>query len=117
MKRRTSRKKLRVVLHNFKEWARKSRDVLRKGEMLRRAKVRVVGHLNYYAVTDNYEGCSTYIYHVRRILFKWLNRKSQRKSYTWQGYQQALDWVGWPRLYIRKDLNPFRRAEASLMVR
>jgi group II intron reverse transcriptase/maturase len=112
VKRRTSRKKLAQSLRKFTEWARKSRAVLRKGEMLRQAKVRVVGHLSYYAITDNSDRCATYLYHVRGILFKWLNRKSQRNSYTWPGYRQALKWVGWPKVSIRKDLNPFRSLEA-----
>ncbi len=112
VKRRTSRKALARSLREFTEWARKSRAVLRKGEMLRQAKVRVVGHLSYYAITDNSDKCSTYLHHVRRILFKWLNRKSQRNSYTWPGYRQALKWVGWPKVSIRKDLNPFRSLEA-----
>jgi RNA-directed DNA polymerase len=80
--------------------------------MLRQAKVRVVGHLSYYAITDNSDRCATYLYHVKGILFKWLNRKSQRNSYTWPGYRQALKWVGWPKVSIRKDLNPFRSLEA-----
>jgi group II intron reverse transcriptase/maturase len=112
VKRRTSRKALARSLREFTEWARKSRAVLRKGEMLRRAKVRVEGHLNYYAITDNSDKCSTYLHHVRRILFKWLNRKSQRRSYAWQGYLQALQRVGWPKPNIRKDLSPFRSIEA-----
>ena len=57
VKRRTSRKKLAQSLREFTEWARKSRAVLRKGEMLRQAKVRVVGHLSYYAITDNSDRC------------------------------------------------------------
>jgi group II intron reverse transcriptase/maturase len=112
VKRRTSRKKFAQSLREFTMWARNSRTVLRKGEMLRRAKIRVTGHLNYYAVTDNYQMCSTYRHYVTRILFKWLNRKSQRRSYTWKGYLQALKWVGWPKVFIRKDLSPFRSLEA-----
>jgi len=112
VKRRTSRKKFAQSLREFTEWARKSRTVLRKGEMLRRAKIRVTGHLNYYAVTDNYPMCSTYRHYVTRILFKWLNRKSQRRTYTWRGYLQALKWIGWPKVYTRKDLSPFRSLEA-----
>jgi len=80
--------------------------------MLRQAKVRIIGHLNYYAITDNSEQCCAYVYFATNILFKWLNRKSQRKTYTWAGYKHALAWVGWPKPNIRKDLNPFRRAEA-----
>jgi RNA-directed DNA polymerase len=112
VKRRTSRKKLGISLRNFTDWAKKARRVLKKGEMLRQARARVIGHLNYYAITDNAERCSYYVYRVKHILFKWLNRKSQRKAYTWPSFKQALIWVKWPDLRIRIDLNPCRRAEA-----
>jgi len=112
VKRRTSRKKLGQSLRNFTDWAKKARHVLKKGEMLRQARTRVSGHLNYYAITDNLERSSYYVYRATRILFKWLNRKSQRKAYTWEGFNQALAWVGWPKPRVRKDLNPCRRAEA-----
>ena len=112
VKRRTSRKKLGQSLRKFTDWARKARHVLRKGEMLRQARGRVIGHLSYYAITDNLERCSYYVYRATRILFKWLNRKSQRKAYTWENFKQALAWVNWPTPRVRKDLNPCRRAEA-----
>lgn len=112
VKRRTSRKKFALSLRGFTDWVRKSRAVLRKGEMLRRAKARIEGHLNYYAITDNSKLCSTYRYHATKIMFKWLNRKSQRRSYTWKGFMQALKWVGWPRLNVRKDLSPHRSLDA-----
>jgi group II intron reverse transcriptase/maturase len=112
IKRRTSRKKFGESLGNFTQWAKDARKGLSKGEMLRSAKIRVQGHLNYYAVTDNSELCTSFHHHATRILFKWLNRKSQRRSYTWEGFNQALGWIKWPKPNIRKDLNPFRRAEA-----
>jgi RNA-directed DNA polymerase len=93
VKRRTNRKRLCLRINEFTDWARRSRHVLSKGEMLRRARIRVVGHLNYYAVTDNAKACNTYMRHVT-------------------GYRQALQWVGWPKPHIRKDLNPCRRTEA-----
>jgi group II intron reverse transcriptase/maturase len=112
VKRRTSRKKLGQSLRKFTDWAKKARRVTRKGEMLRQACSRVIGHMSYYAITDNLERCSYYNYRTKHILFKWLNRKSQRKAYTWEAFNQALAWVGWPELTVRKDLNPCRRAEA-----
>ena len=84
--------------------------------MLRRGKSKIVGHLNYYAITDNLDSCSNYVYWAERILFKWLNRKSQRRAYTWDSFREARRWIGWPRPKIYKDLNPFRRAEALLML-
>ena len=112
VKRKTSHKKLGMSLRKFTEWAKRSRNVLKKGEMLKQARARVVGHLSYYAITDNLERCNDYIYYATRILFKWINRKSQRKAYTWDSFSQALAWVDWPAPRIHKDLNPFRRAEA-----
>ena len=112
VKRRTSRKKLGLSLRKFTDWTKKARGVLKKGDMLRQARARVIGHLSYYAITDNLERCSYYVYRTGQILFKWLNRKSQRKAYTWENFNQALKWVEWPRIRVRKDLNPCRRAEA-----
>jgi group II intron reverse transcriptase/maturase len=112
VKRRTSRKKLGQSLRKFTDWAKKARCVLKKGEMLTQARTRVIGHLSYYAITDNSARCSYYVHRTKHILFKWLNRKSQRKAYTWESFTQALIWVKWPQPRIRKDLNPYRRAEA-----
>ena len=112
VKRRTSGKKVGRSLRKFTDWAKKARCVLKKGEMLRQARTRVIGHLNYYAITDNSARCSYYVYRTKHILFKWLNRKSQRKAYTWESFTQALIWVRWPQPRIRKDLNPYRRVEA-----
>ena len=112
VKRRTSRKKLGQSLRKFTDWARTVYYVVKKGEMLRQARGRVIGHLNYYAVTDNLERCNYYVYRATQILFKWLNRKSQRKAYTWASFNQALIWVCWPKPRLRKDLNPCRRVKA-----
>lgn len=110
VKRRTSRKKFGQSLKAFTDWARRGRNVLKKGEMIRRARSKIIGHLNYYAVTDNLGMCRDFIYYATRILFKWLNRKSQRKSYTWSGFRQVTAWLNWPVPRVRVNLNPCCRA-------
>ena len=65
------------------------------------------GHMNYYAITDNSDSCHLYMHLATRALFKWLNRRSQRKSYTWDGFHHALRHVGWPSPRVRVDMNPF----------
>ena len=72
----------------------------------------VTGHLYYYAITGNVDQCDRFVYYATRLLFKWLNHKSQRRAYTWEGFHHALARVGWPKPRIRIDLNPYRRAEA-----
>ena len=112
MKRRTSRKKLGQSVQRFTAWARRARGVLRKGGMFRLARARVVGHLRYYAITDDAVCCQDYLRCTERVLFKWLNRKSQRRAYRWPSFVQTLARVGWPTARIRIHLNPCRRAEA-----
>jgi hypothetical protein len=112
LKRRTSRKKFGLSLNNFTHWARSNRSRLSKAQMQGTAVAKVRGHLNYYAITDNSDKCSSYVHFATRILFKWINRKSQRHSYTWQGFKQVLKLYGWPELRVRKDLNPCRRVQA-----
>jgi RNA-directed DNA polymerase len=112
VKRKPSRKKLRQSLARFTEWLRRYRNLLPTGDLRRRAKVRVQGHLNSSAITDNSESCYRYRHLTRRVLCKWLNRRRQRKSYTWTAFQQALRHVGWPQGRMRVNLNPFATLNA-----
>jgi group II intron reverse transcriptase/maturase len=108
VKRRTSRQKQIQSLRKFTDWIMKAYWRMRKGDMLRSAKRRLIGHLNYYGITDNSNWCDRYIYYATRILFKWINRKSQRRAYNWEQFRDALAYVGWPEADIRKNLNPYR---------
>src|SRR4029450_2010065 len=55
VKRKTSRKKLQQTLARFTDGIRRCRNLLPKGDLLRQAKMRVQGHLKYYANNDNSE--------------------------------------------------------------
>ena len=112
VKRRTSPAKMRHSLHKLSDWARKNRNLLTKREMIESGIRRMRGHLNYYAITDNQACCHKYVFYAKRILHKWLNRKSQRKAYTWHGFKHAIQCLGFPQITVRKDLNPCRRFEA-----
>ncbi|HEY9897313.1 MAG TPA: group II intron maturase-specific domain-containing protein [Candidatus Sericytochromatia bacterium] len=40
------------------------------------------GHFNYFRVTDNGQALFQFERAVHHLLFKWLNRRSQRRSFT-----------------------------------
>ena len=109
VKRRTSAQKFRAKLKEVKSWLKRERNRIAGGELLQRAKSRLVGYLHYYAITDNLPMCESFRNQLGRLLFKWLNRRSQRKSYTWEQFHSALDWVGWPSVRREHQLDPFRR--------
>ncbi|RYF50594.1 MAG: group II intron reverse transcriptase/maturase [Cytophagaceae bacterium] len=48
------------------------------------------GHIQYYAVSGNLRSMGVYARHCGRILFKWLNRRSQRPSITWERFSRLL---------------------------
>src|SRR5260370_527227 len=110
VKRRTSAKKFRAKLKEVQEWLRRERCHQKKGALLQRAKLKLIGHLNYYAITDNTRMCQLYKHQVTGLLFKWLNRQSQRRSYNWAQFHDALAWVGWPSVRIRHHISPFNRS-------
>jgi group II intron reverse transcriptase/maturase len=93
VKRRTSRKKLCASLANMTDWIRRNRS-LRVGQLLSILRTKYRGYWNYYGVIGNSASLSRFFYRSKRILFKWLNRRSQRKSYTWTGFQALLDFFG-----------------------
>jgi len=89
IRRRTSRKKLRASIAVFTEWIKNNRNKkISKLMITLRAKYR--GYWNYYGVIGNYDSLNTFYYHTKRILFKWLNRRSQRLSYNWAGFKDLL---------------------------
>ena len=93
VKRRTSRKKLRASLAIFTAWIRSSRH-RPLSVIIQTLKAKYRGYWNYYGVVGNSASVALFFYRSKRILFKWLNRRSQRRSYTWTGFQALLDQVG-----------------------
>jgi RNA-directed DNA polymerase len=108
VKRRTSRKKLQAGLRNLSDWLQKNRAIYRTGDLLCLARSIIAGHLRYYGITDNGRGVSSYLYHATRLVFKWVNRRSQRKSYCWEGFRAVLRHLAWPTAKIYHDLSPYR---------
>jgi RNA-directed DNA polymerase len=87
--RRTARKKLRNSLKRFTQWCRENRN-LRLGVLLARLHAKLRGYYNDYGVPGNSAGLKQFFSQAIRILKKWLNRRSQRRSYNWAGYNELL---------------------------
>jgi hypothetical protein len=89
-KRRTARKKLRSALKRFTAWCKEHRH-LRLPVLFQRLNAKLRGYYNYYGVHGNAASLQEFFNKARRMLLKWLNRRSQRHSYTWQGYNNVLE--------------------------
>ena len=62
----------------------------------------LVGYFHYYGITDNSDSLLRFCYRVRRSLFYWLNRRSQKNSYDWNGFNDLLkeNPLAQPRIYV-----------------
>ena len=89
VKRRTSRKNLRRSIKRFTAWCKENLH-LRTRELFRRLNTKLRGYYRYYGVIGNYASLKQFFEQVVRILHKWLNRRSQRRSYNWPAYKAIL---------------------------
>jgi len=104
MKRETARKKFRAKLVAFQQWLKANRMRMTTRELWQKVREKLRGHYAYYGVTDNSPGICRFCYEARRLLFKWLNRRSQRQSMTWEQFNLMDKRFPLPRPRIRVSM-------------
>lgn len=57
---------------------------------MKKLKQKLIGYYRYYGITDNSRSIGNFRMVVRRLTFKWLNRRSQRRSYNWQSFDRMF---------------------------
>ena len=93
VKRRTCPNRFRKKIAEMKSYIQKQRH---EKDLILRVKRATLGYLNYFAVTDNGKRISQFVYTVRRMLFKWLNRRSQKRSFDWVTFDRLLKKLAFP---------------------
>ena len=83
---KTKAKTMRAKLNKVKEWIKQIKDSKPLEEIWKTLVAKLRGHVNYFGVSHNAEGVSKFLNGAKRIVFKWLNRRSQRKSFTWEEF-------------------------------
>ena len=106
VQRRTARKKLQAAEKRLKEWIKENRH-LKVGDFFKALNIKLRGYYNYYGVRGNFDSLLRFHRHVRDLCFKWLNRRSQRRSYNGEGFKQMLKYVNMvmPKITEKKRLH------------
>ena len=102
--RKTNPKKFRNSLKSMKEWLKKARS-LPLPDIIATLKRKLTGYWNYYGVIGNSEAITRYYHEVQKLVYKWLNRRSQRKSFTGSAFGAAWERWAMPAPKIR-ELRP-----------
>jgi RNA-directed DNA polymerase len=103
VKRKTSRKKFQAKLRQSKEWLKTNRHESTQIIMDRFIRS-LKGYYNYYCITDNTPHVNNFKDKIRSLLFKWLNKRSQKKSFNWEKFQ----------LFLNKNPLPTPRVKVSI---
>lgn len=86
---KTSKKKLRSKIKQMKEWIKYHRTMPLE-LIFKTVNAKLRGHYQYYGVTDNTREVKNYLSQTKWLLLKWLNRRSQRRSYTLDTFYNGL---------------------------
>ncbi|WP_249370315.1 group II intron maturase-specific domain-containing protein [Acaryochloris marina] len=88
LKRKTSKKRLRRSLVEVNLWLRQVRNTLKLPVLWQAIGRKMRGHFNYFGVSDNSPSLNCFEQKIHELLFKWLNRRSQRRSFNWGSFQR-----------------------------
>ena len=101
---KTSGKRLRTKLTRVKEWACTVKDTVRLPLLWNTFCAKLRGHTRYHGVSFHLAHVRKFLHSATRILWKWLNRRSQRRSMTWAQFHRFLQTHPLPRAKIYHTL-------------
>jgi RNA-directed DNA polymerase len=103
--RRTAPKRLQAGLRRMKVWIKRFRHLPRR-QFFDSLNRKLRGHYNYYYARGNSESVWAFYNVVIGMVFKWLNRRSHKVSYTWERFSKLLNFmrVAMPKVLYRRRL-------------
>jgi len=87
---KTAKKRMRSKLTKMKTWVKSVINKYKLKVIWDVLKLKIEGHIQYYGVSFNINGVGKYIYLTNLMMFKWLNRRSQKKSLDWEKFERFM---------------------------
>jgi group II intron reverse transcriptase/maturase len=87
--RKTASKKQRTKLKEMNLWIKQHRTH-RVRDIISALNRKLLGHFQYFGVSGNSKSIAEFWHYTQIMLFKWLNRRSQKRSYTWDELNKLL---------------------------
>lgn len=90
LKVKTQKEKLIKSMQEFDQWIKKVRSQKKLKDIWELARSKIRGHVNYFGYQMNGLKLNHFLWSATASLFKWLNRRSQKRSYNWEGFNERL---------------------------
>jgi RNA-directed DNA polymerase len=89
VKRRTATKKWLAGMQRMREWIKTNRHQ-KLGRVMTGLRAKLQGTWNYYGLIGNFRRMKLLYEETCRALYKWLNRRSQKRSVSWPALNRLL---------------------------
>ncbi len=101
---KTSKEGLKRKLKVINDWLRSIRNLKRLVDWWPKLKAKLLGHYGYFGINGNMRSIMQFYQQVIRRLFKWINRRSQKKSMNWEKFKTYLEWNPLPTPRIKHQI-------------
>ena len=98
---KVAKKKVKMFKARLKEWLKNNRNVLKFVELMNKLNIKLTGVYRYYGINGTIPYLRALHSHALFTTFKWLNRRSQRKSFTLDKFLRVWNvMIRPPRIYV-----------------
>ena len=112
LRHKTDRKKLKTKLVAMNIWLKSIRNLVEIKEIWKTLKAKLRGHYQYYGISGNFKSIRQFYFLTLRMVFKWINRRSQKKSFNWIDF---FDYVKRYKLPLPKICHDFYNLKAAFV--
>ena len=84
--RKTNSKRFRQKLKAMNQWLRSVRNQVKLAKWWKVLGLKLVGHYRYYGMSGNFSALRKFSRETSKLAYKWINRRSQKKSFTFAQY-------------------------------
>jgi group II intron reverse transcriptase/maturase len=101
---KTMKKRFVNKLKNVTRWMKENRNKVKILPLWKTFCSKLRGHIQYYGVSFNSHHVKTFVEESKRTFFKWINRRSQRKSMDWEKFKIFLEKYPLPTMVVKHKL-------------
>ena len=101
---KTSRKRHCSKLRNVKHWCKTNRCKHKLHPLWNTFNSKLRGHIQYYGISLNLDSVNRFVCQATHIFFKWMNRRSQKKSMNWEQFKLFLKAFPSPKVKVCHQL-------------
>ena len=95
--RKTARARFRQKIKEMNEWLKKVRNLVELKEWWKVLRLKMFGHYRYYGISGNMRTLSEFNFLTTKLAYKWINRRSQKKSFNYEQYTRFMKYNPLPK--------------------